>query len=375
MTSYGLSIAESCKRQPGVDLLQWASSYLKKAGERGSIERVEITKCQAIEVQLTVGKNKKWLALGADGPEELVADSDKNIPLSRYLSKRGADAGLKILAYRPARRLVILDTSDTETVVIKGYRKGKGIKAASKFRLAAEACFDNEFITPGPIRFDQLHDSLTMPFLNGKRPHVSTDRADDFKLLGQGIMGLQQLEPGDGGLTGFRRQHELAVLDDRADRMRLADCIMPSGWDRLRDRIEQASEQVQKAAHVPTHRDLHDGQLLLTPDGMALLDFDLLCLAEPELDPANFLAHLVLRGLQRPDSISERSVQACGQKFLDGLSAYEREGFWERLRFYQATSFGRLALVYSLRPKWIFTVPVLVRLGHRCLDDLQRLVP
>ncbi len=375
MNSLGLSIAESCKSQPGVDFMQWVGSYLKKAGERGSIERVEITKSQALEVQLTVGKSRKWLALGAEGPEELGANSDNNIPLSRYLSKQGADTGLTVLAYRPAKRLVILDTCNTESVVIKGYRKGKGIKAASKFRLAAETCFSSEFITPGPIRFSQLHDSLTMPFLNGKRPQISTDRADDFKSLGQGILGLQQLEPGDGVLTGFRRQHELAVLDDRAHRMQFAGCLLPTGWDRLRDRIEQASEGVQKTALVPTHRDLHDGQLLLNPHGMALLDFDLMCLAEPELDPANFLAHLVLRGLQSRNRIAEQSVQACGKKFLDGLYAYEREGFWERLRFYQATSFGRLALVYSLRPKWKFTVPSLVRLGHRCLDDLQRLVP
>ena len=374
MNSHSLSIAESLQRPPGLEFLPWLGNYLEKAGEKGNIERVEITKKRALQVQLTVGRNQKWLALGAGGPEELIAAADDEIPLSCHLSGRATDSALTVLAYRPARRLVILDTSTNDGVVIKGYRKGKGIKAAGKFKLAAKALFHRDFVTPGPVRFSQSHDSLTMPFLDGKRPHISPDRADDFKLLGQGILALQQIEPDHAVLKEFTRQDELAVLRERARRMQLVNCELPADWDRLSDRIEQASEQVVKASPVPTHRDLHDGQLLQTPDGLALLDFDLMCLADPELDPANFLAHLVLRGLQSHDKDSERGVQACGKKFLDGLNAFEREGFWERLRFYQATSFCRLALVYSLRPKWTFTVPALVRLGHRCLDDLQRYV-
>jgi hypothetical protein len=47
-----------------------------------------------------------------------------------------------------------------------------------------------------------------------------------------------------------------------------------------------------------SHRDLHDGQVLLAGDRMGLLDFDLLAIAPPALDLANLLVHLELRAEQ-----------------------------------------------------------------------------
>jgi hypothetical protein len=63
----------------------------------------------------------------------------------------------------------------------------------------------------------------------------------------------------------------------------------------------------------------------------------------------------------------------CGAQLLEGLGRNDEAGFWERLRFYQASSFCRLALVYTLRPCWAALVPLLVRMGERSLDDLRRI--
>ena len=56
------------------------------------------------------------------------------------------------------------------------------------------------------------------------------------------------------------------------------------------------------------------------------------------------------------------------KQFLLGLARNEEPGFWERLRFYQATTFCRLALIYELRPNWSPLVPDLVTMGMRCLE-------
>ena len=119
------------------------------------------------------------------------------------------------------------------------------------------------------------------------------------------------------------------------------------------------------------HRDLHDGQWLMSGDRPCLLDFDLLCRAEPELDPANFLAHLELRRMQHPTVISERDVAACGEAFLDGFGCGYASDRRARLAFYQAATFARLALVYQLRPRWSKLVDDLIARGRARLAVLE----
>ena len=371
MSGYGLAAGEIYGNQVSQELLERVKDQLAKTGMAGRIERVDIAKNGAVEVQLQTGKGRKWVKPGDDSSSELNISEDCRIPYSACLRDRAPGAPFTILAYRPARRLVVREGRDAGSVVIKAYRKGRGEAAAAKFRLAAEAFENSPIIAPGSVGFSALHDCVEMPFLEGECVQVRARRADDFKSLGLGIHDLQKFEADGLLLSEFTRGDELAVLDERARRMGLVNGALPYGWARLRRGLDQAAERIPPATPVPTHRDLHDGQLLLTSEGLALLDFDQMCRAEPELDAANFLAHLALRGLQHPDSTSDKDVHACAKKFLDGLDAYEREGFWERLRFYQATSFARLALVYSLRPDWTFIVSRLVRLGHRCLDEFQ----
>ena len=371
MTGPGLATGKIYGRQVSLELLGRVKDQLAKTGVVGRIERVDIAKTGAVEVQLLTNKGRKWVTPGDEHSIELNISDDCRIPYSACLHDRTPGAPFSILAYRPARRLVVREGRDAGSVVIKAYREGRGETAAEKFRLAAAAFANSPIIAPGSVGFSSLHDCIEMSFLEGERVQVVAHRAEDFKSLGYGIHDLQKLEANELLLSEFTRADELAVLDERVRRMGLVNGVVPHGWARLRQGLHRAAEQIPPAEPVTTHRDLHDGQLLLTSEGLALLDFDLMCRAEPELDAANFLAHLALRGLQRPDSTSEKDVHACGKKFLDGLDAYEREGFWERLRFYQATSFSRLALVYSLRPDWTFIVSGLVRLGHRCLDEFQ----
>lgn len=68
--------------------------------------------------------------------------------------------------------------------------------------------------------------------------------------------------------------------------------VLPAGLGR---RAEEALSALvpATAAPVPSHRDLHDGQVLLG-ERVTFLDVDTAALAEPALDPANLLAHLDL---------------------------------------------------------------------------------
>ena len=146
-----------------------------------------------------------------------------------------------------------------------------------------------------------------------------------------------------------------------------------SDWPGLRERLADAWARLPPSVVGLAHRDLYDKQFIQQVNHLAVLDFDLMSRADVTLDPANFLAHLTLRNLQDLPGATQRSIDAGGRKFLQGLERNEEPGFWERLRFYQATTFCRLALVYTVYPGWESLVPDLVTMGNRCLDDLNRI--
>lgn len=386
MTTVELQKSSADRDALSGDPLGLLAANLLRLGIRGRVQRIDISRKGELTVQLSAEGQQRWLrvdsALCADQirtrqPElvqELKASKDHKIPLSRQLSAVESSPGMTVLSYLPHRRLVILDSRGVETEVLKGFRKGKGGRQAEKYALASGCGIPGRFLTPGPIRNNPANDYIIMPLIDGMPFKVSDERSEDFDGLGQGIAKLQTMTSPDELLPTFNRRDELEVIDERARRMRLVGCAVPEGWEQLRSRLEALLPLIPDTEPRPAHRDLHDGQLMRSAHGLALLDFDLLSLAEPELDPANFLAHLYLRRLQMPHRVSDQCVQVCGRRFLAGLGAFEREGFWARLRFYQASTFCRLQLVYSLRPRWAALTPALGRLGQRCLDDLQHSV-
>ena len=92
------------------------------------------------------------------------------------------------------------------------------------------------------------------------------------------------------------------------------------------------------------------------------------------LDVANLLAHLELRMLQRLRGCTEESCAVLGEALLEGLGHQGDPEFSAALRFYQATTFLRLASVYAVRPRWAMLFGPLVDRARLCRRDLERLV-
>ncbi|MDP6369933.1 MAG: phosphotransferase [Planctomycetota bacterium] len=177
---------------------------------------------------------------------------------------------------------------------------------------------------------------------------------------------------GDLPLPLHHRSDELRILDDLAQRVERVIGVLPDGWAEQRAAIERYRDSKRAFLPVLAHRDLHDGQFITTEQDIALLDFDCLCLGEKALDVANLIAHLSLRYLQGLSGATPESAEAAGEALLEGLDRSQERGFIKALRFYQATTFLRLALVYELRPRWWHIVPDLVTLSQRCSRDLCR---
>ena len=191
------------------------------------------------------------------------------------------------------------------------------------------------------------------------------DAAALFDKIGKGLCNFQNFTT-DVEFDLFDSREEIGVIDALAERLTRAGLDLPDEWPELRERLQSAEQELPEAQIGLCHRDLHDKQFIQHRSHIALLDFDLMCTADVALDPANFLAHLVLRKLQGVRGATQKSVEVCGQGFLHGLGRNSEPGFRERLKFYQATTFCRLALVYSLRPPWTGLVPDLLSTGIHC---------
>jgi len=97
------------------------------------------------------------------------------------------------------------------------------------------------------------------------------------------------------------------------------------------------------------HRDFYDKQVLIAPGRTTLLDFDNAAYSDPALDYANFLAHLTLRAYQHPEITGD--LKQASEAFAGGYGEID-SNFAERAGWWKAASLARIAVLYTLRPRW-----------------------
>jgi tRNA A-37 threonylcarbamoyl transferase component Bud32 len=352
-------------------LFDTVQGRLVSTGTSGHIHKVEVSGNLELNFEMELGDTSNWYHWDGQEPCEIDISRDRKVPLAIMLKDQDRRDALSILSYRPGRRLTLLDRSGNKPLILKGFRAGRLDGMIHRYETAHEAFAGYGVNAPTVIDYDQEMQCLVMAYEEGHRLLLSSDTADIFHLVGEALANFQDYPCPE--LDLFGPEQEIAVIDKRADRLQQVAGSLPADWAGLRKRIGQALESLPPAKFGLAHRDLHDKQFIQHPHFLTLLDFDLLGRADTTLDSANFLAHLVLRNLQGQQGATQKSIDICGRKFLRGLGRNEEPGFWDRLRFYQATTFCRLALVYALRPRWHGLVPDLVRMSGRCLDDLTRI--
>lgn len=333
---------------------------------RARIQRIDVEHNAVVHVTLQGDDEDRWFRYD-ERLVELFATTDDRLPLSGCAAD-GEQAAGRVLSYRPGRRLVIRGDRNGEAAVLKGYRRRRSHSAARAHRAALRANSD-AFRLPALLEHREPSSCLVFELLAGQPMHATVAAADHFFAAGA-LLRLMQASDAGEGLPHFTVKDELEVLDRWAHRASLVGCAIPDGWRAARTELAYLADTLPQLAARPAHRDLHDKQLLLTPEGIALLDFDLFCRADVALDPANMLAHLTLRSLQGLNGSDEAGANACGEALLEGLDRGREPSFWRRLRFYQATTFLRLSLLYGLRPRWSRLAPTLLALGNRCLSEL-----
>ncbi|MGO2658863.1 phosphotransferase [Mycetocola reblochoni] len=140
---------------------------------------------------------------------------------------------------------------------------------------------------------------------------------------------------------------EVAVLDGWAARIRTTlgtDLAAEAAVTAVTERLRAGADDDGPA--VPAHRDLHDGQLLVSARAVALIDLDTACHAPAGLDLGNLLAHMTMHrttGLLSDDGHARAAAAIRRRAEARGVGA-RRLAEWER------AALARLGLVFAVRP-------------------------
>ncbi len=169
------------------------------------------------------------------------------------------------------------------------------------------------------------------------------------------------------GIEGqFQPEDDLAVVGPWVV---LVSAVFPD----LAAALEEAMARLQKAlpAAAPAacslvHRDFYDRQVLVSPSRIAFLDLDTACRGHPEIDVANFCAHLVLRSLQWHSRAN--TFARLENDFATHYHRLRPDTDVNLLSWYRASALLRLACVYSLRPWWHSLTHQLVEASRHALE-------
>lgn len=336
------------------------------------IRRVAVERQGEIHLEVHQAGKHRFFVYEANKLRELQLEDDSKVPLVSALKNGQFASGYKIISYRPGRRIVLGPTGKAARNIIKGYKKRRAAQAAESYAIAASACESGGFDVPELLEFETGKDYLVMALRPGQSPQINADTAAVWTTIGCHLRSFQQSQAAHG-LPEFNHQDEFAVLDERARRFQLCMPALPDKWQEGRDRLEEIAEELPAADTGLTHRDLHDGQFIVADKRVSLLDFDLICIADVALDVGNLLAHTKLRSFQGQQDIDAADLSECRAAFLGGLDRQDEPGFENRLLFYQATTFYRLALLYALRPRWAQLTDPLIEEGRYCIEKISQL--
>lgn len=273
----------------------------------------------------------------ADGTVVLQPDgADRRL---RILAGLVGAVGSQLVAHRPERRAVVRDADGSYVKVVRPERAAavaRAARSAGRLGVRVPAVLDVDAAC-GTVRTSALPGRTLHDLLAGDAPGaVHAARA-----LGRTLAALHR-SPLPAGLP----------LHDAASERRVVETWR--SWAALHGVLGTGSAPGAAPASgplpvqpVPIHRDLHDKQVLIEPDGaVALLDFDLVSAGDAALDVANVLVHVELRARQ-----GRCSLDAAVEVGHALLAAYDpAPHVLERLPFYDATSRHRLAAVYGFRP-------------------------
>ncbi|MCA9003178.1 MAG: phosphotransferase, partial [Planctomycetes bacterium] len=252
----------------------------------------------------------------------------------------------------------------------KSFRPGRELATLAHHRILEEdlAGF-TDLIVPQIVAHDEDHATLSFALLKGAPMGQHGEDSGDWRRFGAAWRNFQKRVKTDS-LSYHSHGHEIDVLQALRLRFEKACGPVPAEWTLCFRAVRECALSLLEADPVACHRDLHDQQILFDGHSFGILDWDLMCKADPALDVGNLSAHLLLRALQSQRADATSVADSLARHMLEGMDIRNGEEFLPALRFYQAATFLRLYLIYWLRPRWRFLCPDLLMYAQQACKGL-----
>lgn len=270
-----------------------------------------------------------------------LGGSDERLRLLRRYASRG-----KVVVHRPAKRAVVRVRDEDQWV--KVLRRSRLEEVAQSHLRAAERLRGSGLLVPEVTQVDE-RGAVHLTHVPGTPLHQLLDSEEALPRVREAAEVLCTLHhtlmedlPHHGAAEELRATEQavsaLERLEPESGKWARAALGLLQG--------EAANAREAGRGAVTLHRDFHDKQVLLG-DARGLVDLDTLAAGDAELDVANLVVHLHLRGSQG----RLRDPESTAAAFEDQYQAARGEGLSPRLlELYRRTTAVRLYCVYHLRP-------------------------
>lgn len=350
-------------------LLEKLRPLLAPSRPEDVVRRVDASRDGSLLVQTDLGDRRRWFEVRGHQVRSLDLEEEEKLPLLTNEAFRERKFDPTPLAWYPGRRVVLTANDQGRPTVLKGYRKHRSEIAAARHGLAILATAGSPVRVPSLVAVHAKAEAIEFERVRGRTLLAEACDPGDLFRIGLGLRHMQAQQKAHFVLPLHDAAAELEVLDVLAGRVAKTTDRLPPGWRDVRTALGEWAPGLPSVTPCLAHRDLHDRQILVAGEHLWLIDFDLLCWADPLLDVANLSAHILLRSLQSDDHSQISQSEAACTALLDGLDRYQDPHFWARLRYFQSTTFLRLAAVYSMRPRWMQRTEPLVHYAERCLEE------
>ena len=255
-----------------------------------------------------------------------LADALHAPAVASLLERAGYTPGAppQLFRHKPGRRAIIRYDAAPQPLLGKMQRKGLDRQSIRLHRELRAAGFDGS----PPLRVEVPDVVITNPQLGmWAMPQLAGDMLDPrqhdaaaFFATGAALAHLHAA-PVESG-----REWTMA---DEADVLTRALRDIAAARPEYARELQQITEKACRMIGAPPpsrqvllHRDFYPDQVLVQPDRIVLLDFDLAAVGSPAVDLGNFLAHLQELSLRVHRSLD--AYDACAGAFLQGYSSIRR---------------------------------------------------
>lgn len=284
---------------------------------------------------------------GADGIVLLEEGHDPRLPALTAAAAEGT-----VVSHRPGKRAVVRSADGGRFVKIVRPGRTAGILAgieraaavARWFRMPEVLDHDETTVTFVALAGRSLHDCAAFSAAEWDRAWAETAAAWARAVSGpeRGAVRWGAVHDSAAEAEVLRTWCERAAPLMGAERTGYAAAVEEAAAD-------LCAPAVRARVRRPSHRDLHDKQLLWdAAAGPGLLDADTACLADPALDLGNLRAHALWRARQgvwtaeRAATVLTRLREAGARAGVPSAATH----------LYERAALLRLGCVYAFRPAW-----------------------